>query len=220
MKQKIDFSDTLRRHLPQAASFIYILCRIVFQTVGWLLLILAVFNCAVQVFEIDMMSVVGTVTKLMLDATGLVGGFLDMDLTFLVELFFDLVTMPFALAEGSGVVLMVASGLGMYGFRFLQDFLARRKPLYLWPFELSAELTSWGAKMILTYACFHLVFLGFSWLNDTDALMGLPRTVEGAIEFLVAPVKDSVTLSLVLLALCFICACVCRFIDSRIAHKK
>ena len=201
--------------MKKTAGFFYILCRILFQAAGWLVLILAVAGCGIRIFDIDMHSLIGSSTKLLLDVTGAVGDVLEMDLSSLAVLAMDLLMFPAVFMEGFGLVILVVTFLGMYGFRFLQDHLAQRKPVYLCLVELTAEMTSWIAKMVLTYACFNLVFRGFSWLGDANSLNGLPKTVMGAAEFIVSPVMVPVILAACLGAVCLGCAGVCRWLDTK-----
>lgn len=202
--------------MKKTAGLLYILCRTLFQAAGWLVLIMAVASCGIRIFEVDMQALIGTITKLLLDVTGAAGDVLEMDLTPIATLAMDLLVMPVAFMEGSGLVILIVTFLGMYGFRFLQDHLAQRKPLYLCMVELTAEMTSWIAKMILTYACFNLVFRGFSWLRDANSLNGLPDTAMGILEFMVSPVMMPVILAACLWVVCLGCAGACRWID----HKR
>ena len=189
--------------MKRVAEMFYILFRLVFMAVGCLALAVAVVDC-VSLF-IDLDSLIGTFTELLTSVADTAGEVLEMDLSSVAESAINLIAMPAAFMESSGLVVLVVTFLGMYILNFLKDYLGQCKPVYLGTVKLTAEVAGWAVKLLEIYIGVAVLGRMLTWMMDPNAVAGYDNTFMGIVEFLLAVCMGPLIAVIVLALVHFAC---------------
>ena len=200
--------------MKRIAEFFYILFRTMFQIATWLVLAVAIVSSVVQILDIDLVMHIAKFDELLLAMVGIVNDVLETDVTPVVDSIKETVADIWSLGESSGMILIILSFVAMYGCRFLQDFLEKRKPVFLGIVELTAEIAAWALKCLVAYISVCFVCYGIYWLTTPDALVGFGEVKE-VIDFLLSTAITPLTFAGCAAAVCLICTSVSHILTNK-----